>query len=268
MATKTYNKWSYEKCIELAKECDDYKSFRKFHINGFYFLHRKKLVEKFLNETGWESKTKKKPKTKESKKKKPKSPKWTYEKCIELARKYKSFKDFRENNTPSYQFLRQNKLSKKLQKELGWLKEKKEIDPKLFADASTKANAFFTKESDEIEKLCQSYKYKTINLLPRGSEGRYAKSEKKEGSITNTGFTPDDIYQELLIVAYIGIRDWFIDDYKDKCKSPMFYAAKRVHHRHVQLMRKFFREKDGEHNIINNDPRADMFLNGVFNDQE
>jgi hypothetical protein len=80
---KPNNYWTYEKCIEIAKK---YKTKKEFH-KDYPYLYEISQKNKWLETYTWLLQ-----------KNKPNGY-WTYEKCYEEAKKYKTFNEFKRNES-------------------------------------------------------------------------------------------------------------------------------------------------------------------------
>lgn len=83
---KWYSKWNYDTCYEEAKKYSNRISFSK-NSNRAYDVARK---NKWLDDYTW------------FEKKTGKQPKWSYEKCAEESKKYKTLKDFMKNSCAAF----------------------------------------------------------------------------------------------------------------------------------------------------------------------
>lgn len=78
--------WTFEECEKLASECKTIKEFREKYPNAYHHTRNKKEeFEKIKNKYFTYMRTY-----------------WTLEKVIELAKKYNSYKEFRENESTAY----------------------------------------------------------------------------------------------------------------------------------------------------------------------
>lgn len=93
-------KWTYEKCLEEAKKYNSRTDFQK--SNGA--AYNSALKNNWLQEYDWL---------------KPKihpNGYWSFEQCLEEAKKYKSYNDFRKNSMSAYISVNKNKWNEKIKK--------------------------------------------------------------------------------------------------------------------------------------------------------
>lgn len=90
--------WTFEECEKLASECKTIKEFREKYPNAYHHTRNKKEeFEKIKNKYFTYMRTY-----------------WTLEKVIELAKKYNSYKEFRENESAAYSSMKRHKWENKI----------------------------------------------------------------------------------------------------------------------------------------------------------
>jgi len=99
-------KWTYDACYNLAKECKTKKELQKKSASAY----KSALVNNWLKDYTWFLSTKE---AVQLSLKTSTKIKWTYEKCRELALKFKTLKDFRKNY----------RTAEGISRKKGWLKD-------------------------------------------------------------------------------------------------------------------------------------------------
>lgn len=95
---ETKKMWTFEECDKLASECKTIKEFQQKHPQALYHLRsHKNEFEKIKNKYFTYMRTY-----------------WTLEKVIELAKKYNSYKEFRENESAAYSSMKRHKWENKI----------------------------------------------------------------------------------------------------------------------------------------------------------
>ena len=98
---ETKKMWTFDECEKLASECKTIKEFREKYPNAYHHTRNKKEeFEKIKNKYFTYIRTY-----------------WTLDKVIELAKKYNSYKEFRENEPTAYSSITRH----------GWVNEVKEV---------------------------------------------------------------------------------------------------------------------------------------------
>lgn len=91
-------RWTFEECDKLASECKTIKEFQEKYPQASYHLRsHKNEFEKIKNKYFTYMRTY-----------------WTLEKVIELAKKYNSYKEFRENERAAYSSMKRHKWGNKI----------------------------------------------------------------------------------------------------------------------------------------------------------
>lgn len=95
---ETKKMWTFEECEKLASECKTIKEFQEKHPQALYHLrNHKDEFEKIKNKYFTYIRTY-----------------WTFDKIIELAKKYSSYKEFRENEPTAYSSVTRHKWVNKI----------------------------------------------------------------------------------------------------------------------------------------------------------
>ena len=90
--------WTFDECEKLASECKTIKEFREKYPNAYHHTRNKKEeFEKIKNKYFTYIRTY-----------------WTFDKIIELAKKYSSYKEFRENEPTAYSSVTRHKWTNKI----------------------------------------------------------------------------------------------------------------------------------------------------------
>ena len=94
-------RWTFEECEKLASECKTIKEFKEKYPNAYHHARNKKEdFEKIKNKYFTYIRTY-----------------WTFDKIIELAKRYNSYKEFRENESAAYSSVTRH----------GWVDEVKKV---------------------------------------------------------------------------------------------------------------------------------------------
>lgn len=95
---ETKKMWTFEECEKLASECKTIKEFQQKHPQALYHLrNHKEEFEKIKNKYFTYIRTY-----------------WTLDKVIELTKKYKSYKEFRENEFAAYSSMKRHNWTNKI----------------------------------------------------------------------------------------------------------------------------------------------------------
>ena len=95
---ETKKMWTFDECEKLASECKTIKEFQQKHPQALYHLrNHKEEFEKIKNKYFTYIRTY-----------------WTLDKVIELTKKYKSYKEFRENEFAAYSSMKRHNWTNKI----------------------------------------------------------------------------------------------------------------------------------------------------------